>query len=136
MMADSQTPVSPRPAHRLDPLLAPRSIAFVGASPRKHTPGNDMLTMIARSGFTGTVFAVNPNYTGIEGRPLSVIRCPSGIAGECFFQKHLKPGLKHVGSVSLKEESGSTGVYVTVAPAAAANSRMPFTELWLSNVSR
>jgi len=67
-MADSQTPGSPRPAHRLDPLLAPRSIAFVGASPRKHTPGNDMLMMIARSGFTGTVYVVNPKYAEIEGR--------------------------------------------------------------------
>src|SRR5436190_7132495 len=67
-MADSQAPGSLRRAHRLDPLLAPRSIAFVGASPRKRTPGNDMLTMIARSGFTGTVFAVNPNHSEIEGR--------------------------------------------------------------------
>ena len=51
---------------------------------------------------------------GIKGRPLSVIRCPSGISGECFFQKHLTSGLKHVGTVPLKEESGSTGEYVYV----------------------
>ena len=51
---------------------------------------------------------------GIKGRPLSVIRCPAGISGECFFQKHLTSGLKHVGSVPIKEESGSTGDYVYV----------------------
>src|SRR5262252_3786586 len=28
------------------------------------------------------------------------------------------------------------GTYVAVAPCARANARMPFTELWLSNVSR
>src|SRR5678816_1173646 len=51
---------------------------------------------------------------GIKGRPLSVIRCPAGISGECFFQKHLTSGMKHVGTVPLQEESGSTGEYVYV----------------------
>ncbi len=51
---------------------------------------------------------------GIKGRPLSVIRCPGGISGECFFQKHLTSGLKQVSTVPLKEESGSTGDYVYV----------------------
>jgi acetate---CoA ligase (ADP-forming) len=53
--------------HRLDPLLAPRSIAFVGASARPDTPGNDMLRMIRRAGFAGEVLPVNPNYGEIEG---------------------------------------------------------------------
>jgi len=66
---------------------------------------------------------------GIGGRPLSVIRCPAGISGECFFQKHLKPGLKHVGSVSLKEESGSTGVYVYVDDANGAFELVQFNAL-------
>ena len=53
----------------LGPLLAPRSIAFVGASQRANTPGHDMLRMIRRGGFTGVVHAVNPNYREIEGFP-------------------------------------------------------------------
>jgi len=73
MMAAAQSRL--QVAHRLDPLLAPRSIAFVGASPRKHTPGHDMLTMIARSGFTGAVFAVNPTHAEIDGR-----RCYPSVA--------------------------------------------------------
>ncbi|HYC12774.1 MAG TPA: acetate--CoA ligase family protein [Stellaceae bacterium] len=52
---------------RLVPLLAPRSIAFVGASARKDTPGNDMMRMIRRGGFKGGVHVVNPNAREIEG---------------------------------------------------------------------
>ena len=52
---------------RLAPLLSPRSIAFVGASARPDTPGNNMLRMVRRGGFRGEVFAVNPGYTEIEG---------------------------------------------------------------------
>ena len=55
-------------AHPLSPLLSPRSIAFVGASPRPDSLGNDMLKMIARSGFTGAIYPINPNYREIEGR--------------------------------------------------------------------
>ncbi len=54
--------------HPLSPLLSPRSIAFVGASPRPDTLGNDMLRMIARSGFEGAIYPINPNYQEIEGR--------------------------------------------------------------------
>src|SRR5882757_7141169 len=61
--------------HYLTPLLAPRSIAFVGASPRPDSPGNDMLKMIDRAGFTGAVYPVNPGYQEIEGRP-----CYPGLA--------------------------------------------------------
>lgn len=56
-------------ADRLLPLLSPRRIAFVGASLRPNTPGNDMLRMIRRGGFDGTVHAVNPNYREIESYP-------------------------------------------------------------------
>jgi acyl-CoA synthetase (NDP forming) len=56
-------------SHKLTPLLAPRSIAFVGASARKDTPGNGMMQTVRRGGFAGTVWAVNPNYREIEGYP-------------------------------------------------------------------
>jgi acetate---CoA ligase (ADP-forming) len=54
-------------SHKLTSLLAPRSIAFVGASARKDTPGNGMMQTVKRGGFAGTVWAVNPNYREIEG---------------------------------------------------------------------
>ncbi|MSP88195.1 MAG: CoA-binding protein [Alphaproteobacteria bacterium] len=56
-------------SHRLQPLLAPRSIAFIGASPRENTAGRDMLRIIRRSGFDGPVYAINPKYAEVEGYP-------------------------------------------------------------------
>ncbi|HEY6336466.1 MAG TPA: acetate--CoA ligase family protein [Alphaproteobacteria bacterium] len=54
--------------HWLTPLLAPRSIALVGASPKQSTPGNDTIVMLARSGFGGEAFLINPAYHEIAGR--------------------------------------------------------------------
>lgn len=50
----------------------------------------------------------------IAGRPVSVIRCPSGIERPCFFQKHLTSGLERVSTVKLKEESGAQAQYLVV----------------------
>ena len=57
------------PEHPLAPLLAPRSVALVGASQRANTPGHDMVRMLERGGYRGTVHAINPNYKAIEGYP-------------------------------------------------------------------
>ena len=53
--------------HRLDPLLAPRSLALVGASARLDTPGNDMVRMARIAGYDGRIYPINPNYDSIEG---------------------------------------------------------------------
>jgi len=55
--------------HRLDPLLAPRSIALVGATPRANAPGRDMLLTLRRGGFDGEAWAINPKYPEVEGYP-------------------------------------------------------------------
>jgi bifunctional non-homologous end joining protein LigD len=41
----------------------------------------------------------------IANRPLSLLRCPGGIAGECFFQKHFATGMKGIKRVTIKEKS-------------------------------
>ncbi len=53
--------------HRLAPLLAPRSIALVGASPREGSVGNQMVRALRASGFGGAVHLINPRYDEIEG---------------------------------------------------------------------
>jgi predicted CoA-binding protein len=55
--------------HPLAPLLAPRSIALVGASRRANTPGHDMVRMLERGGFRGSVHAINPGYKEIAPFP-------------------------------------------------------------------
>lgn len=61
--------LKPAPAHRLDPLLAPRSLALIGASPRAPSPGNDLVHMARGTGYEGAVYAINPKYSDVEGVP-------------------------------------------------------------------
>jgi bifunctional non-homologous end joining protein LigD len=44
----------------------------------------------------------------IANRPLSVLRCPNGVGSQCFFQKHVSPGLPSgIGSVSISNKKTS-----------------------------
>ena len=56
-------------AHRLAPLLAPRSVALVGASARPGSIGNDMIAVLRDNGFAGDIHLVNPKYDTIDGAP-------------------------------------------------------------------
>ena len=53
----------------LRPLLRPRSVAVVGASRRHGTVGRAILHNIVAGGFTGPVYAVNPQARTIAGVP-------------------------------------------------------------------
>src|ERR1051326_5904444 len=53
--------------HRLHCLLSPRSVALVGASPREHSVGRQILKNLRVAGFEGAVRLVNPKYLEIEG---------------------------------------------------------------------
>ncbi len=55
-------------AHWLSRLLAPRSIAIVGASERPGSLGGSTRQLLVDSGYRGTIFAVNPKYTGLFGQ--------------------------------------------------------------------
>jgi bifunctional non-homologous end joining protein LigD len=56
-------------------------------------------------------------YAG--NRPVSLLRCPDGISGECFFQKHAGKGFPDaVKSMPIKEKSGDTADYIYVTNAA------------------
>jgi acyl-CoA synthetase (NDP forming) len=54
-------------AHRLDPLLRPRSIAVVGATPRANAVGNRTVLNLQQGGFGGALYAVNPRYDELCG---------------------------------------------------------------------
>ena len=51
----------------LRPLLAPRSVAVIGASARPHSVGHEILRNIMDGGFTGAVYAVNPRHDSVLG---------------------------------------------------------------------
>lgn len=55
--------------HKLAPLLMPRTIALVGASPKEGSVGHSMMAVLNGGGFPGQVFPVNPNYREIAGAP-------------------------------------------------------------------
>src|SRR5271154_3575108 len=54
-------------SYRLETLFAPRSVAVVGASPRKMSTGRAILENLRQAGFPGTIHLINPRYDAIEG---------------------------------------------------------------------
>lgn len=54
-------------AHRLDPLLAPRSIALVGASNQAGRIGGMPLDLLRHFAFAGAVYPINPKYEEVFG---------------------------------------------------------------------
>jgi acyl-CoA synthetase (NDP forming) len=53
----------------LAPLLAPRSIAVVGATDRPDSYGGNVLRNLERAGYAGEVWGVNPKRDTVLGRP-------------------------------------------------------------------
>ena len=56
-----------KPKQNLDPLLNPKSIAFVGATTKPDVAGNDMLLEVLASGYKDRIYCVNPKYDSVEG---------------------------------------------------------------------
>lgn len=54
-------------AHRLDPLLNPRSIALIGASSNSGRIGGMPLDLLRHFGYAGDVYPVNPKYEEVFG---------------------------------------------------------------------
>lgn len=53
--------------HRLEPLLNPKSICFIGASNSAGRIGGLPLSLIVKYGYDGTVYPVNPKYDEVFG---------------------------------------------------------------------
>jgi acetyltransferase len=65
--------------YRLDRLVAPRSLAVVGASPRETSVGRHVIANIVAAGFGGPVHVVNPHYAEIEG--IETVKSIDAVAG-------------------------------------------------------
>lgn len=96
-------PNSAAGSHRLDPLLRPGSLAFVGASVRPDTPGNTMVRAAAMDGYAGRIYAINPKYDSVEGvscfaslgdLPETVEHVVLGVANE-HLERELAAAIRH-----------------------------------------
>ncbi len=56
--------------HRLDPLMNPRSVAYVGASETPGSPGCRLIQVAQSYDYAGTIYPINPKYETVQG-----IRC-------------------------------------------------------------
>lgn len=54
-------------APSLTPLFEPRAIALVGASPDLGKPGGRFLAFLAKFGYAGKIYPINPKYPAIAG---------------------------------------------------------------------
>jgi len=114
------------------------------ASTRKALPGKDVAKRPNADGETGEPAISNPQrivyprdkitkgdvaayYRAIApwilpelaNRPLSLVRCPDGLKGQCFFQKHHAATLgKRVRAIELSEKDGEREPYVYIEDAA------------------
>src|SRR5262249_60004565 len=57
------------PNSRLSPLLAPRCVAIVGASPRENTLGNNVVVNLRRFGYAGRILPMHPSAPEVAGLP-------------------------------------------------------------------
>lgn len=82
--------------HRLQPLLAPRSIAVIGASQTKASFGYDLLAILERVPFAGRLHRVNPKFAGRDGY-LESVRDVTGdldLAVIAVANRHLEASLR------------------------------------------
>ena len=109
------------PSHYLAPLLAPRSVAVVGASSRPESLGRVVYENLLAGAFLGELFAVNPNhgkvldhaaYTSLSaiGRPidLAVICAPSAAVPDILT---LSPGQLRGAAILTDAPSGDATAY-------------------------
>jgi acyl-CoA synthetase (NDP forming)/GNAT superfamily N-acetyltransferase len=94
-------------------VLAPTSVAVIGASPRPGSVGRAILHNIVTGGFSGPVYAVNPAMTELDGIPC--VPSAAALPGEVDLVVIATPAAAVVG---IAEECGQRGVKALVVLAA------------------
>jgi len=113
-------------AERKNTAVKPTSPKRARAAAKKKAAGEVTITHPERIVFPDAAFTkqdVADYYRDVADwllpelidRPLSVVRCPDGAGGSCFFQKHHAAALgSHVAAITLKEKDGGSDEYLYV----------------------
>ena len=97
------------------PAVAPAKLGFRVTHPEKVVDPETGLTKQALIDYYLQV--AERMLPHVTGRPLSLVRCPNGAGKQCFYQKHLGPGMPPgIGGVEIPSTKGKASeTYVTVA---------------------
>jgi len=90
--------------YRLKNVLSPRSVALVGASPRRVSVGRAILENIRKAKFRGELGLVNPHYAEIDG-----IRCVASLSKLPFVPELVVITAPVPTIVELVDEAGRLG---------------------------
>ncbi len=96
----------------LSSLLAPRSIAVVGASAARPTAGTTVIANLRRLNYQGAIYPVNPKYDTIDG-----LRCYPSLADIPTEVDAAFLGVPAEGVLPLLEEAGGRGIRAVVVTA-------------------
>jgi bifunctional non-homologous end joining protein LigD len=93
---------------------APKQLGFRVTHPEKIV---DPETKLTKQALIDYYLQVSPSMLPhVTGRPLSLVRCPNGAGKQCFYQKHLGPGMPPgIGGVEVpNKKDKNSETYVTV----------------------
>lgn len=75
-------------------------------------PGQNVTKRALAAFYVGIADWIVPQ---LAGRPLTLVRCPRGAGGQCFYQKHADEAFpESVRRVEIPEDDGDIGLYVAV----------------------
>jgi acetyl coenzyme A synthetase (ADP forming)-like protein len=110
-------------AATIDPVFRPRSIAVIGATPRRGTIGHQLLLNLTQYGFNGIVFPVNPKHKFIQSikchPSVSAIPDPVDLAVIVVPKEHVADVARECGEKGVRalviisagfRETGATGL--------------------------
>src|SRR5277367_2795655 len=102
------------PPKAAEPKSAPAKLGFKVTHPEKIIDPETGLTKQALIDYY--LAAARLMLPHVEGRPLSLVRCPNGTGKKCFYQKHLGPGMPPgIEGVEIPDKKGKgSETYVTV----------------------